>query len=221
MSLSIEALQQLGLTQNTPVKNRNQLGQEEFLKLMTTQLSNQDPSKPMESGDFLAQIAQFSTVSGIKDLQDSFAQFADSIRSDQGLQAGYLVGREVLVPANQGLLAAGGALNGELNLPQSASSVSVDVLDSNGQLVKKIELGPQADGRVPFSWDGSTNDGGYADPGSYTIKANAVIQGANTGIDPMLRTQVESVTLGNGASGITLNLAGLGPVRFNQVQEIL
>lgn len=221
MSLSIEALQQLGLAQNTPLKNRNQLGQAEFLKLMTTQLNNQDPTKPMESGDFLAQMAQFSTVSGIKELQDSFTQFADSIRSDQGLQAGYLVGREVLVPSDQGLLAAGGSLDGELTLPESASSVSVNVLDTNGQLVKKIELGPQAGGSIPFSWDGSTNDGGYADPGSYTIQAKAVIQGANTGLDALIRSKVESVTLGNGGSGIALNLAGLGPVRFSQVQEIL
>jgi flagellar basal-body rod modification protein FlgD len=221
MAVNLDTLKELGLIQNNPAKTRNQLGQEEFLKLMTTQLTNQDPRKPMESGDFLAQIAQFSTVSGIKELQDSFARFADSVRSDQGLQAANLVGRSVLVAADKGLLAAGGNLDGEIQVSGPASAVTVDILDSNGQLVKKIELGPQAEGNVAFNWDGSTIDGGYANPGTYKIQANAVIDGTNTGLASMIRSHVESVTLGRGGSGIILNVAGTGPVRFSEVQEIL
>lgn len=221
MQISLDTLKDLGLTQSSPVKTRNQLGQEEFLKLMTTQLTHQDPGKPLESGDFLAQIAQFSTVSGIKDLQDSFAQFAKSARSDQGLQAGYLVGRDVLVPAKEGLLAAGGSLEGQLTVPGPASNVTVEILDSNGQTVKKIELGSQSDGNVAFNWDGSTTGGGFADPGSYSLRASAVINGTNTGLDSLIRSNVESVTLGRGGSGIIVNVAGIGPVSFSDVQEIL
>ncbi len=221
MSVSLDTLKELGLIQNSPAKPRNQLGQEEFLKLMTTQMTNQDPRKPMESGDFLAQIAQFSTVSGIKELQESFAQFADSVRSDQGLQAANLVGRSVLASADEGLLAAGGGLEGAVHVSGRASNVTIDVLDSNGQLVKRIEMGPQPEGKVAFSWDGSTLDGGYADPGTYKIQANAVIDGTNTGLASLIRSHVESVTLGRGGSGITLNVAGAGPVSFSEVQEIL
>ncbi|MGH8549229.1 MAG: flagellar hook assembly protein FlgD [Methylococcales bacterium] len=217
----MDTLNELGLQLSTPPKTRNELGQEEFLKLMTTQLTHQDPGKPMESGDFLTQIAQFSTVTGIKDLQDSFAQFAKSVRSDQGLQAANLVGRSVLVPADEGLLAAGGNLAGALVVPGPASNITVDVLDSNGQLVKQIELGPQAQGNVAFNWDGSTIGGGYADPGSYRIQASAVINGTNTGLASLIRSNVDSVTLGHGGSGITVNVAGAGPVSFSDVQEIL
>jgi flagellar basal-body rod modification protein FlgD len=221
MSINLDTLKELGLQPSTPLKTRNELGQEQFLKLMTTQLTNQDPGKPMESGDFLAQIAQFSTVSGIKDLQEAFAQFADSVKSDQGLQAANLVGRSVLIPADEGLLAAGGHLQGELIVPGQASTVTVDVLDSNGQLVKKIELGSHTEGKVEFNWDGSTVGGGYADPGSYKIRASAVINGTNTGLTSLVRSNVESVTLGRGGSGITVNVAGAGPVRFSDVYEIL
>ncbi|MCI0653248.1 MAG: flagellar hook assembly protein FlgD [Methylococcaceae bacterium] len=220
MSINLDTLKELGLQHSAPPKTRKGLGQEEFLKLMTTQLTHQDPGKPMESGDFLAQIAQFSTVSGIKDLQEAFARFAESQRSDQGLQAGYLVGRDVLVPADEGLLAAGANLEGQLIIPGPASTVTVDILDSNGQLVKKIELGPQADGNVAFDWDGSTIGGSFADPGSYKVRASAVINGTNTGLASLIRSNVESVTLGRGGSGITLNVAGAGPVPFSEVYEI-
>lgn len=221
MNINLDTLNELGLEQRTPLKARKELGQEEFLKLMTTQLTHQDPGKPMESGDFLAQIAQFSTVSGIKDLQEAFAQFAESVRSDQGLQAGYLVGRDVLVPLDQGLLAAGGSLDGQVMVPGPASAVTVDILDSNGQLIQKIDLGSQADGNVAFRWDGTTTGGGYADPGSYTVQASAVINGTNTGLASLIRSHVDSVTLGRGGSGITLNVAGAGPVPFSEVYEIL
>lgn len=221
MNISLDTLNELGLGSTKPVKPRNELGQEEFLKLMTTQLTHQDPGKPMESGDFLGQIAQFSTVSGIKDLQESFAEFAGAVSSDQGLQAANLVGRSVLVPADSGLLAAGGHMEGELVIPDYASAVSVDILDSNGELVKKFNLGAQGTGKVAFNWDGSTIAGGYADPGSYTVQGNAVIDGTSVGLESLIRSTVESVTLGPGSSGIKINVAGSEPVSFSEVHEIL
>lgn len=221
MNISLDSLQELGLKNSSPAKTRNELGQDEFLKLMTTQLTHQDPRKPMESGDFLGQIAQFSTVTGIKDLQESFAEFAGSLSSDQGLQAANLVGRNVLIPAEEGLLAAGGSLEGELVVPGFASTVTVEILDSNGVLVKKINLGEQREGKVAFNWDGSSNGGGFADPGSYQVRGNAVINGSNTGLESLILSKVESVTLGRGGSGITINVAGSDPVSFGQVHKIL
>jgi flagellar basal-body rod modification protein FlgD len=84
-------------------KKKTSLGQDEFLKLMTTQMTHQDPNNPMQNGEFLSQMAQFGTVSGIQDLQKSFATFAGSINSDQALQAASLVGRNVTVTSDQGV----------------------------------------------------------------------------------------------------------------------
>ena len=220
---NFDAIKDLGLatTKTANVKKDTSLGQEEFLKLMVTQLKNQDPLEPMENGDFLAQMAQFSTVSGIGDLQTSFSDFASSVANDQALQAANLVGRNVFVPLEEGLLPAGGTIQGELELPASSSDVNLRVYDSNGQLIRTVPLGMQGAGPVQFVWDGKLDDGTYANPGAYRIEALARLDGENFGLETNLMAQVESVTLGGVGRGLELNLTGLGSVGINSVSRIL
>lgn len=136
------------------------LAQDEFLKLMTTQMTHQDPTKPMENNQFLSQMAQFGTVSGIQDLQKSFKDFSASISSDQALQAASLVGRNVSVPSDVGLLSAGGEINGNFDLSTSSPDVDVVITDpQTGDIIRKIPLGQQSAGAVPFSWDGLDSNG--------------------------------------------------------------
>lgn len=219
---NLDALKDIGLSTATDIKaKKSSLGQEEFLKLMVTQLKNQDPLNPMENGDFLAQMAQFSTVSGIGDLQTSFSDFASSVANDQALQAANLVGRNVFVPLEEGLLSAGGTIQGELELPASSSDVNVRVYDSNGQLIRTIPLGLQGAGPVQFVWDGTLDDGTYANPGAYRIEAQARLDGENFDLESNLLAKVESVTLGGVGRGLELNLTGLGSVGINSVTRIL
>ena len=90
-----------GLELKQPEKKANdELGQSEFLDLMIAQLQHQDPLNPADSGEFLGQLAQFGTVNGITELQNSFADLATSLQSSQALQASTLVGRNVLIPGN-------------------------------------------------------------------------------------------------------------------------
>lgn len=221
MSFDYSTVQNLGLTapQQTST-TRNELGQEDFLELMVTQLKNQDPLNPMENGEFLSQIAQFSAVTGIEELNDSFSGLSSSISSDQGLQAANLVGRTVVVPSDAAVLAAGGTVQGEISLPVSTPNLSITITDSNGELVRKLELSTQQAGQVPFSWDGLLEDGTYADPGVYQITAEATVGGENRGLLTQVRADVASVTLG-GSQGLILNLAGLGSYQFSDVQQIL
>ena len=221
MNFDIEAIQNLGLTQAVSTEPRSELGQGDFLKLLVTQMTNQDPFKPLESGDFLGQIAQFGTVSGIQDLQKSFSEFASSISSDQALQGANLVGRTVLVPGNTGLLGAGGEITGELSVPSDASAVVVSVFDLNGELLRTLELGAQQAGQVPFNWDGQLDDGTFADPAVYLIQGSAIVAGENQALATQIRANVESVTTGGGNGGLLLNLVGLGSVGFNEVLGIL
>jgi flagellar basal-body rod modification protein FlgD len=222
MAINLDTYKELGLATVEKTKPKKQeLGQEQFLKLMTTQLTNQDPTKPMENGDFLAQMAQFSTVSGIQDLQASFKEFANSISSDQALQASTLVGRSVLTNSNEALLGAGGEVAGQLELPASSAKVKINILNSNDDIVRQLDLGSQAQGTVKFSWDGLEGDGTFADPGVYKIQAETAIDGVNTRIPTQIRSQVESVTLANGRQGIRLNLAGLRSVNYNEIKQIL
>jgi flagellar basal-body rod modification protein FlgD len=209
---------------DAPVKKNidGALNQAQFLKLMTTQMTHQDPSKPMENGDFLAQMAQFGTVSGIQDLQKSFSEFASAVGSGQALQAAALVGHTISAPATQGLLETGKPLKGEIELTENTPNLTVKVLNSQtGEVVKNLSLETQKKGAVAFSWDGLDDDNQMADPGMYKITATAKLDGKDVAMETQIQARVESVVMGNGVNGLKVNLAGGDRVNFNQVKQII
>jgi flagellar basal-body rod modification protein FlgD len=136
------------------------------------------------------------------------------------LQAGSLVGRNVLAPVDTGYLAAGSSIRGRVELPSSASSVEITVTDQYGQQVRTLNLGSHPSGQLEFTWDGINNNGEYAQPGNYRIAVNAVRGFTNEQLQTQLYNRVDSVTMGSGASGLTLNLAGSGQLPFAQVTAI-
>ncbi len=207
----------LGLTIPDAVA-REELGQEEFLQLMMTQLENQDPFKPMESGEFLGQLAQFGTVTGLGELQNSFDSLATSLVSDQALQAASLVGRSVLVESNETFFSGQSLVEGVVDLPVSSSNVQLNISDAAGQLVRQITLGPNAEGPVPFYWGGETDLGYSAPPGRYAVSAQYFDGSDMLNAPTLVNAEVDSVTVG--ASGLSVQLRGLGPVPFSAVKEI-
>jgi flagellar basal-body rod modification protein FlgD len=196
------------------------LGQDDFLTLMVAQLKSQDPFKPMEDGQFLAQLAQFSTVSGITELKDSFASFSSSMVSNQALQASGLLGREVLVNKSTGLLETGGSLSAAVNLTASAGDVRVQIKNASGEVVRTMSLGTKPAGLATFTWDGVTDKGEIAPAGQYSITAQPVIDNkVLAAASVLVQARVESVTIG-GTQGLTLSLKGLGDVAFSDVRKI-
>ena len=214
-------LAELGLARRAGQDDPSRLGQEDFLQLMITQLNNQDPFKPMASGEFLTQIAQFSQASGIQELQNSFAELSGALTSSQALQASALVGRTVLVQSDEAALAPGGTVSGRVELPQPVQSLQVEVLGPAGEVVRRLDLGPQAAGQAAFTWDGRDDAGNLLPPGAYTLRAVAGAGGESAAATVLLAARVDSVTLGGGAGGITLNLAGLGQRSLGDVREIM
>lgn len=217
------AFQNIGVatTSDKKLESKNQaLGQEDFLKLMTTQMTHQDPNKPMENGDFLAQMAQFSTVEGVGQLNDSFTEFANSISSGQALQAATLVGQSVMIASDKGSVSLTDKLLGEVVLKNNTDDLNVSFVGLDGEIVKTLNLGKQEKGNVSFEWDGQLDDGTYADPGTYTIKAEATVDGANTALQTFVNANVKSVAIGNSSEGITLALEHLGEVNFNDIKKI-
>jgi len=196
------------------------IGQKEFLKLMTTQLQNQDPFKPMESGDFLTQIAQFSTVEGIGQLNKGFSELSESLVSNQALQATNLVGRQVLAPTGVAVLDQDGTISGRVELPAASGEVVVNVYDQAGQVVRRLELGAQPSGSAAFKWDGLKNDGTFAKPGSYFVSAEASINDTYESVETLLASEVRSVTLSN-SGGLLLDINGIGSLDFKEVRQIL
>jgi len=222
LDTGLAGLDGLGIDRLTEsAKPRDQLGQEEFFELMVAQLEHQDPLKPTDSQAFLGQVAQFATVNGIQELQDTFAGVASAFQSSQALQASSLVGREVLVASSKGFLSSGGSLSGALELGQASADVNLTIFNSVGQAVRQLPLGAQSAGLARFRWDGFMDNGDPAPAGTYLIGASASIGGDTTALEVMTAAKVESVTLGRGGEQMQLNLAGLGSVTPDNVKQLL
>jgi flagellar basal-body rod modification protein FlgD len=208
----------LGLGVPKTTGKKSDLGQQDFLHLMLTQLKNQDPFKPLDSGAFLGQLAQFGTVSGLAGLQTSFDSLKTSLVSNQALQAASLVGRSALVEASTMAIAAGQPVAGAVDLPASTSALTVTVRDSTGQVARTIPLGANSQGQASFVWDGRTDGGGVAPAGQYTFSAEfrsgSTVEAGTT----LLAAPIDSVKLDT--NGFSVELRGVGEIPFSSVREI-
>ncbi|MCW4456286.1 hypothetical protein OK348_15980 [Flavobacterium sp. MXW15] len=210
----------LGLTGNgtTTNKKKDTLDQADFLRLMTTQLQHQDPLKPMDNSQMVAQMAQLSTVQGINDLNSTVQGFQQAMSSDQILRGAALVGHEVLVPSSKLALEDEGDVSGTVAAP-SAGFVTVDVTDANGVLVRQVSVEAKEAGEVAFSWDGTDTAGNRMPAGSYSISAShSDTSGEKTKLNTYVQAPVESVTVGS--DGLYLNLKGLGTAPIDYVLRI-
>lgn len=198
-----------------------ELGKNEFLKLLVTQMNNQDPLSPQENGEFIAQLAQFSTVEGIETLNTSMESLLTGYQSSQALQASSLVGRTVIVPADQAMVDTEKGIKGQLALPATSDNVYVNVTDAAGSVVTRLNLGSQPSGMHDFVWDGTDSSGNLMPPGRYKFEAQATIGGENKQLATLLPANVDSVSLGNGKGGeMMLNVAGLGSISLSNIVSI-
>lgn len=210
-------LDQYQFSQDRDVKG-NDLGKNEFLELLVAQLNNQNPLEPQENGEFIGQLAQFSTVEGVEKLNSSMETILSGYQSSQALQASSLVGRKVIVPTDKAVVDTSETFKASLVLPVSSSNVYVNVYDDAGAVVNRINMGPQEAGNVSFMWDGTDASGNTLPPGTYKFEAQATYNGETKGLYTLLPANVDSVTLGG--NELLLNLAGLGSVPLSQVQVI-
>lgn len=201
-------------------KDTKELGQDVFLELMVTQMRNQNPLDPQENSEFVAQLAQFSSVEGIDKLNNTMNNFVGSFQSNQALQASSMVGRMVKVNTDVSYLPQNGIIAGTIDLPASTNDVKMTIADANGQLISEILMGPQEAGEIAFAWDGVDENGVQQPPGVYRFVVQANIDGEPQQLNTALSANVDSVTVGaNGA--ISLNVAGVGAIAMSGVREIL
>lgn len=209
----------IGRTPTAADNSRTTLGQDSFLKLLTTQMENQDPTKPLDSAEFFGQLAQFSTVEGVQELRSSFESLASSMRSSQVLQASTLVGHQVLVPATDVTIESGAGVAGQISLDSAADNVQVSISDDVGRLVRRISLGAQGSGDTSFVWDGLDQEGQPVAGGAYNISIEASQNGESRATRPFVWTQVDSVTLGQDTNH-TLHVRGVGSVQISDIKQI-
>ncbi len=209
----------LGMTQFADQSN-TRLGQQDFLDLMVTQLQNQDPTKPMDSDQFLGQLAQFASVSGLDQLNSSFGALASSLVSTQALEAAPLVGKDVLVPSDYGYLGTEGSLRGSADLPYDSVNVQVTITNDAGDIVYQEALGSNDAGTVGFEWNGLSTTGERLPAGNYNIDVTAETASGTESLSTLAFARIESVVFGQFGDPIQLDLLGLDDVTFDQIRQI-
>ena len=190
------------------------LTESDFLTLLTTQLENQDPLNPQNPSDFAAELAQFSTASGVQTLNSTLG-------AGSGVQAANLVGKNVAVSGNA-LILANGSAQGAFNLSGAASDVKVTITNASGSVVDVVDLGAMGAGSQNFSWNGQSLTGAAQSSGtySYSLKAASASSANTVTATPYAVAPVTSVVMG-GTSGPMLDLGGgLAPVALSSVQEV-
>ncbi|MEY6431889.1 flagellar hook assembly protein FlgD [Thioalkalicoccus limnaeus] len=209
-----------GQIEPRPPPSSQSLGQDDFMTLMMAQLKAQDPMNPMDSHNFLSQLAQFSTVSGIEKLNQSFVGLAESLTSSQTLQASQLVGRSVLVQG-EGLVFDGtsGAV-GAIDLPVMVPDLTINLYDATGQLVRTMSMAGQGPGLVNINWDGLDDSGEPLPAGRYRQEATGSINGEQVVFESMVRQQVDGVSVDAQGGPVLLSLAGGQQITLDQVREI-
>jgi flagellar basal-body rod modification protein FlgD len=200
-------------------KKKTELGSADFMQLMMAQLKNQDPFKPTDPSQFLGQLAQFSTVTGIQNMQNSVTELAGSLRSTQVLNGASLVGREVLAPSTTATLAAGGTLTGAASIPEGVVGVQVAVRDSAGQLVRRFDIQAAHVGLTEFTWDGRDAAGNPVAAGDYEIDITGKSGGETYEFDPLLTSRVASVTIDPSRGDLVLN-TDIGAVAIGDVARV-
>lgn len=192
--------------------------QSKFLKLLTTQLQNQDPLNPMDNAETTSQLAQISTVDGIERLNQTIASMMSSYKTGEAYQAAALVGRQVLVDGNQLQLQEGLSLGG-VDLEGDADHVYVTFYDSTGKEVDKVDLGAMDKGSNTFIWGGELSDGTQLADGKYTIKVEAQLAGKKVDVSSLEMATVASVV--NGTDGVSIEIGRFGQMSLSDIKRIL
>jgi flagellar basal-body rod modification protein FlgD len=199
------------------VKDGVDATQDRFMKLLITQMKNQDPLNPMDNAQVTSQMAQLSTVTGIDKLNNTLESLISSVQTGQSYQASSMIGHNVLVVGKDVNTTGTGGYFG-VDLPIGADKLTVTIKDAAGATIRTINLGAQDAGILPLSWDGHADDGSVAATGKYKIEVAATTAGQAVAADTLSYAQVMSIS--NSKDGIKLNLSNLTTVSTNDVKEI-
>jgi flagellar basal-body rod modification protein FlgD len=198
-----------------------QLKQEDFFALLTEQLANQDPTKPVDNDQLVAQMTSFTTADGISQLNEKFESFASSMTSNQALQASSLIGQSVLVTGNIGYMAnQGEGMSGVIINEQSSQDTQISIQNTSGEVIRTMDIGTQAAGNIQFSWDGTDSEGNLLPPGNYAVTVQGSIFGAETALPTAINRHVDSVSLSGSGAGVVLNLDGDVSIKLDDVIQI-
>lgn len=207
-------------------RNISDMGSDDFLELMIAQMKHQDPTKPMDQMAFMSQLAEFSSLSGIQELNGSFGELSTNLTGAQAVQASSLVGRSVAMDSQTASLTPVGRndadeivnlLSATVDMCAGSDGGVFEVRDEAGQLVFSGQL-PAGSGNIPVVWDGEASDGSRLPAGDYNISARVERGGDLRDARVYGHDTVISVAIGSG-NQVTLNLASGRSVDVSDVKE--
>jgi flagellar basal-body rod modification protein FlgD len=200
--------------------NAAQIGatQDRFLKLLVTQMKNQDPLNPMDNAQVTSQMAQLSTVTGIDKLNSTVEALSASMLASQSLSAVSMIGHPVLVAGTQIDLLNSQA-DAAVELTQPVDNLMVSISDASGNVVRSLNLGAQQSGLANIQWDGRTDSGDFATDGKYSFSAVSTLGGNKSDATTLSYGMVNSVA--QSQNGVTVNVGQLGEISLNSIKKIL
>lgn len=189
-----------------------------FLKLLVTQMQNQDPLNPMDNAQVTSQMAQINTVNGIEKLNTGLQSLSTQFMQMQVMQGTALVGRDVVVPGNH-LAMKDGLGEGGYELTGAAKSVKVEVRTTAGQVLDSFELGAQKSGVHTFEWNGEGKVPQDVDPSKliFKVTSSTGTSDARSEVATLMLDRVNAVST-NGKS-LNLDLEISGPVDYSKVKS--
>jgi flagellar basal-body rod modification protein FlgD len=208
--------QQLGLGQQSDSKptSGNQLDMNAFLTLMTEQMKDQDPTKPMDSSQYLGQLAQFANLQGVQQLNTGISGIQSLMGQQESLQVADLVGKSAFIKTDTAYLEPAGSVDASVTMT-GPGDVNFVVKDKDGNTVRSFTQPTKGAGDVDFHWDGKNDAGDVMPAGTYTISAST----GSTKLDMQIAAKIDSVSFTQ--QGIVLNLEGHDGITFDQITSIM
>jgi len=179
MTISTDTINKLNGTSSSSgtapkAVKQNQVDQTTFLKLLTTQMQQQDPFNPVDQTQMVAQMAQFSATAGIAEMNQSMKQMASDMAASRLGDASGWIGRAALVKSDVATPFSDGSYAGTITFPQDVTNAAVSLVDANGQTVYSNTLGAQSAGELAFHWDGKDASGNVVANGPLQLRVSAV-----------------------------------------------
>jgi flagellar basal-body rod modification protein FlgD len=194
----------------------DKLGQADFLKLMTTQLQNQDPFAPMENAEFIAQMAQFSTVTGITEISESLKGMSDQLSEFRIATAANMLGHSVLVPGSTAYPDTAGSISGAIDIPAASASTNIVYRSEAGEILHTQELGAQSAGLVGFSWQDIPQEV-LSQNASIKVEAYADTGKGLKSVGASVYSEVLAASTGAAAADVVYDVRGYGDVKASDV----
>jgi flagellar basal-body rod modification protein FlgD len=201
-------------------KTKEDMGKQEFLTLFTAQLQNQNPLEPVKNEAFVAQLAQFSQLEALTNMQGSLDKFVTSMSGERMLGSASLIGKKVAVTDTPTQLNSGGTIDASIDLPMGASGIQVSVFDSQGRLVQELIAGPQLPGTTPISWNGKDAAENPVPSGLYRLSANAVVNGKTVPVPVSTLSTVRAISSNPTDGSVSVEVDGGKTMLLTDVKRV-